>query len=240
MTQTIKLITFDLDNTLWENDSVIRNAEKQLHRWFEQHAPAVLVRFNQQELLQLRLELVQQEPSLAARLSDLRKRAIQQALELTGTPEERIPELVEQAFAHFIDARNRVTLFPQARPLLEQLQGRYTLGALTNGNSDITRVGIAPYFAISLSSESVGRRKPEPDMFLHALEQAGVTAEQTVHIGDHPFDDVHGAAQLGIRTIWFNDTNRVWEDVSDKPKPDATVACLSDIPSVLDRFDAKA
>ena len=69
----------------------------------------------------------------------------------------------------FHDARNRVTFFPGALEVLETLADSYTLGALSNGNADLKRIGIRELFGFHHSAESIGRRKPEPDMFRAAL-----------------------------------------------------------------------
>ncbi|MDZ7825510.1 MAG: HAD hydrolase-like protein [Gammaproteobacteria bacterium] len=37
-----------------------------------------------------------------------------------------------------------------------------------------------------------------------ALQEAGVGADAAVHVGDHPDDDIRGAAQVGMATVWVN------------------------------------
>jgi 4-nitrophenyl phosphatase len=43
--------------------------------------------------------------------------------------------------------------------------------------------------------------KPEPTMYMMALEQLGATIEQTVMIGDNLVTDIEGANRLGMKTI---------------------------------------
>ena len=232
----IKLVTFDLDNTLWDNDPVLQRAEQACYQYLQQQSPQLASVYSAADLAQLRLQLISQSPQLAAQVSKLRKLAMQQALQAVAHPAAQIPALVEQAFAVFYRERNRIELFPHARPLLDQLKPYYQLGTLTNGNSDLQLVGISEYFAFTLSAEKVGAAKPRPNLFHGALHRGNVLPHEMVHIGDHPEDDVYGAQQLGIHSIWFNPGKKRWSELSSKKAPTATVHCLSEIIDVLKRF----
>ncbi|HSG91293.1 MAG TPA: HAD family hydrolase, partial [Pseudomonadales bacterium] len=48
------------------------------------------------------------------------------------------------------------------------------------------------------------------DMFEQAMARAGVDADAAVHIGDHADDDVRGAAQVGMATVWVNRAGLPW------------------------------
>jgi putative hydrolase of the HAD superfamily len=37
-----------------------------------------------------------------------------------------------------------------------------------------------------------------------------LSPEQIVHVGDDPQNDVLGAAQVGLRTVWINRDGRAW------------------------------
>lgn len=234
----IKLLTFDLDNTLWENDSVIQRAEQACYDFLSRQSPELVKHFSPAELMQLRQQLIIESPHLSPQVSKVRKLAIQQALETVGHNHTQISDLATQAFEVFFHARNQVTLFPQALPLLEKLQQQYQLISITNGNSDLEKIGLAKYFAFSLSAEKVGASKPRPNLFHAALHRGNANPKETIHIGDHPEDDIFGAQQLGIHTIWFNPQRFKWEDQSDKAPPTATVNCLSEIGAVVTRLSA--
>ena len=53
-------------------------------------------------------------------------------------------------------------------------------------------------------SEEVGISKPDPRIFVVALERAGVEAPEAVMVGDSWANDVEGARAAGIRPVWFN------------------------------------
>jgi len=232
----IKLITFDLDNTLWDNNPVLLRAEQACYDHLLSQAPLLASRYTLQDLAHLRMKMMEESPQLAAQVSKVRKRAMHKALETIHYDAAGIASLVENAFSVFHEERNKVELFEHTRPLLQALHKNYQLGSITNGNSDLEKIGIADYFSFSLSAEKVGARKPRPNIFHAALHKANAAPQEMIHVGDHHEDDISGAQQLGIRTIWFNPQRLRWENTSDKAPPTAVVHCLSEIPDVIRRL----
>ncbi|MBU1437619.1 MAG: HAD-IA family hydrolase, partial [Gammaproteobacteria bacterium] len=88
--------------------------------------------------------------------------------------------------------------------MLEQLAARYPLVAITNGNADIHKMGIADLFQFSLRAGPDGRMKPYPDLFLKAAQRLQIAPSQLLHIGDHVKSDVLGALHAGCQSAWLN------------------------------------
>lgn len=228
----IRLITFDLDNTLWDVHSVIMNAEAAMRAWLAEHVPGYGQQIDTQQLQQLRSLAVAENPGLTHDVSALRKAVLQRAFVVCGYQEKAANALSQQAFDVFFEARQQVVFFPAALAVLEELAGEFRLGALTNGNADIHAVGLGQYFSFAFSSADVGVSKPAPDMFHAALRHAGVNAADTIHIGDNLIDDIAGAGQLGIHTIW---TNHADESPSERDhEPTATVSHLQELPAAVE------
>jgi len=61
--------------------------------------------------------------------------------------------------------------------------------------------GLAGLLDGVVCSAQVGCSKPDPAIFARALELAGVAADEAVHVGDSPEEDVAGALAAGIRPI---------------------------------------
>jgi putative hydrolase of the HAD superfamily len=83
-----------------------------------------------------------------------------------------------------------------------------SLGIVTNGpddtqNEKIDVLGVRPYMATVITSESAGVSKPEPGIFLQALDQLHVQPSQAWYVGDHPTFDVVGAAAAGLTALWL-------------------------------------
>ena len=230
---SIRLVTFDLDDTLWDVTPVMHSAEATLRDWLARAAPR-LGPVPIEHLWAVRSRLLAAEPLLKHRLSELRRRILFHALSDAGYAEDEASALAEQGFQIFLEARHRVELFPDVHRTLEQLANRYTLGVITNGNADVRRLGLADYFRFALSAEELGVGKPDPHPFQTALQRAGVKAAEAVHIGDHPGDDIAGAQASGLRAIWYNPLDKAW---GEDPPPDAQVRRLSDLPALLANWE---
>jgi len=114
--------------------------------------------------------------------------------------------LSRQYRGHYQKLRRAV---PGVRQVLERLQGRTVVGVVTNnqvaeqeGKLDFLK--LRPLVDFMVVSEGVGIAKPDPGIFLVALEKAGALPEETVMIGDSWASDVTGARNVGIRPVWFN------------------------------------
>lgn len=226
---SIRLITFDLDDTFWETTPAIQSAETALRDWLGVHAPR-LGEFPVEALGAIRRMLVEQDSALRHRISELRRRILQHALHDAGYPADEADQLAEQAFQVFLDARHQVQIFPDVQPTLEFLANHYTLGVITNGNADVRRLGLADYFQFTLCAEELGVGKPDPHPFQQALRLGDARPEQAVHVGDHALDDIAGAQQAGMRAIWFNPKRVAWPH---DYHPDAQIHSLAELPKLL-------
>ncbi|MET1079350.1 MAG: HAD family hydrolase [Pseudomonas sp.] len=231
---SLQLITFDLDDTLWDVAPVMHGAEAALRDWLGQHAPR-LGPVPIEHLWTVRARLMAQDPALKHRLSELRRRILFHALEDAGYPHTEARELAEAGFQVFLEARHQVALFTDVHTTLERLASRFMLGVLTNGNADVRRLGLADYFRFALCAEELGVGKPDPTPFRAALQRAGVAAHQAVHIGDHPEDDIGGAHAAGMGAIWFNPYGKAWTGATPAH---AEIRSLAELPSVLENWPA--
>lgn len=134
------------------------------------------------------------------------------------------------------ERRKRHVLIPGAEDVLKAMRGRFKLGLITNGAADLQREkiessGLAGYFdSITISGE-VGVGKPDAKIFKAALASLGARPETTVMIGNSLKSDVAAAQALGMRAIWLN---RAGADPGGDVRPDAEIADLSELPSVID------
>lgn len=74
----------------------------------------------------------------------------------------------------------------------------------------IQKLGIEPLINGLVTSEEVGIEKPDPRMFNAGLQKLGLSAQDTVMIGDHPEKDIEGAKALGITCflVQLNEGNK--------------------------------
>ncbi|MCV5246385.1 5-amino-6-(5-phospho-D-ribitylamino)uracil phosphatase YigB, partial [Escherichia coli] len=67
-----------------------------------------------------------------------------------------------------LDWRNRFEVPQQSLDVLEELTQHIPLVAITNGNVDLDRIGLTPYFQQVLKAGPDGLAKPATDMFTKA------------------------------------------------------------------------
>lgn len=219
----IKAITLDLDDTLWPVWPTIERAEKALGLWLSQHAPMAATLFaNAAQRNEIRTEIVRTRPELGHDLSALRRESIRAAL----TRSNENPLLAEPAFDVFFAERNRVNLFHDAILALEFLSARFPIVALSNGNADIERIGIKPYFRASISAQAFGMAKPDARIFHAAAGAVDVSPAAVLHIGDDAGLDVLGALNAGMQTVWLNRDDSSW---SHAERPHITVTDLTQL-----------
>jgi len=227
----VKLLTFDLDNTLWETDSVIVKAEQATVDWIDEHVPAAAHHYNLETLREIKKHLAENRPDIRHKLTTLRTEMLHQVFLRSGLDESEAREKADQAFAAFLKVRNQVELFDGAREALEELTKSYQLIALSNGNSDLRAIGLDHLFSHHFNADQVAKPKPHPDMFEAALAAAEVSAHETIHIGDHQQQDVLAAHQLGMKTIWANMNEQTWQEAGCQPG--MIITQLSQLPTAI-------
>ena len=229
----IRLVTFDLDNTLWSVDVVIGRAERRMRDWLRPRVPEYR-HLTKEDHAAIRDGVIADNPGIVHDISLLRERVLTETIEHCGYPRSAAAELAAGAFAEFLDWRHRIDFFAGALDVLAALSRSYTLASLTNGNADFARLGLDRYFSFGYCAADVGASKPHTAMFERAMAHAGVTAGEAVHVGDHAIDDVQGATAAGMATVWVN---LAGSDAT--PEATATVTSLKQLPAALADLDSR-
>jgi putative hydrolase of the HAD superfamily len=228
----IKVIAFDLDDTLWEVDPVLIEAERILRQWLEDAVPGLT--YDRETVGQIRREVAESNPGLIGRPTDFRRSVIEQTLKRADLEHASAESVSHEAMAVFLEARSRLVLFEGVRETMVQLASRFTLGALTNGNADITRVGLDEVFNFVFSAEDVAAPKPSPDLFLAALKHTGTRPPEMVYVGDHPQHDIDAANNVGLQTIWVD--NGIKQREKGETDADEIVSHVTEVPAAVERM----
>jgi putative hydrolase of the HAD superfamily len=230
MSQTIKVLSFDLDDTLWPCFPTILRAEKLLFQWLSDHVPAITQGYDLYQLREKRRSLLNNHPELAHDLTLLRIKSFESLAEEFDLTHEWI----EPAFEVFYQARQQVTLFDDVKPVLDELNKKFQLVSLTNGNASTVETGVDHWFDFALNASSVGKLKSEPDIYWQVQKLTNVNVQQMVHIGDDPVNDVAGAKLAGVFAIWLNREQQQWH--LDACQPDAVISSLHELPALLNQL----
>ena len=117
----------------------------------------------------------------------------------------------------------------------------FNLGVISNArdNKDaltlIDRENLRQYFNLVLISSDLGVRKPNPKIFIRALQHWDIPAEQTLMVGDNLKADIYGAQQIGMKGIWINRRAAAShnQDLQEHIHPYLTIGSLGELPEKL-------
>ena len=222
----ITTLSFDLDDTLWDPKPALVAADKAQWLALAQSYPDLAERFTRDQILVCRKQILNDAPSFVGDVTALRIEVIYRLLLSLDIAPAEAHESARMAFEAFMAKRNDVILFPETIPMLERVSELYTLVAITNGNADVFKTGIGPYFDLSIRADEAGIAKPDRGIFELAWEKLSCQSSEVVHIGDSVENDVQGAINAGVTPIWYNpDRQQNTLGVNE-------VRALSDLPSM--------
>jgi putative hydrolase of the HAD superfamily len=217
------VLSFDLDDTLWAVQPVMIAAEGAMLSWLEERHPEIMRNHDRESMRAMRASIAEQFPEHAHDMTFLRHRALTELFAQAGRPVSH----ADEAFEVFFAERNRVKLYDEVESSLKRLRERYRLFALSNGNADLKRCGIAHWFEGHITAIAAGAAKPDVRIFARLLDEARVEAAQVLHIGDDPHLDVVGATQAGMQAVWLNRGAKPWP--AHLPPPPRTISTLDEI-----------
>ncbi len=110
----------------------------------------------------------------------------------------------EVAYEHFAEA-GVWELYPEVIDVLDALSARFLLGVVSNFDGRLRMIleqlGISKSFSEVVISSEVGADKPDPYIFRRAVQQIGVTPNESLHAGDDPVRDWQGAKAAGLHVF---------------------------------------
>ena len=92
-------------------------------------------------------------------------------------------------------------------------------------HAKIATAQLGTAFDLVAISEDLGVDKPAAAFFTHVLNAMQCSAEQALMVGDHPVNDIAGAARVGMRTCWLRTGH-----FTAAPLADACIDSLSQVP----------
>lgn len=204
----IKAITFDLDDTFWDNGPVMAATEPGHYQWLDEQIGHA-ARFPLEEYQRRRMALAQQYPLYRGDFTWLRRKTLTDMLTEFGLASDEAGRWADDTIEHMLTLRHDVTIFEEVPAMLERLRGRgIRLGAITNGNVDLERLVIAEHFDVIIKAGVALAPKPDARCFLSAMARLGMAApRETVHVGDSWAEDALPAQRLGMHVAWIDAKN---------------------------------
>lgn len=225
----IKAMSFDLDDTLYDNRPVIARLTRDANAWLHQHHPISATQ-NEAWWQALKMQLAEQDNWLYSDVALWRHTTIYQGLLLLGYSAQQARQAADDLMAVVVELRSDFSVPTSTHQVLAELADKRPLVAITNGNVDVERIGLSDYFSLILRAGPNGHAKPHADMFTQAQQFLALPREHILHVGDHLTTDVAGAKNNGFQACWINDQGLSVRDAQHASiLPDVEIECLDEL-----------
>ena len=112
-----------------------------------------------------------------------------------------------------------------------------TLWPRTEHERVFRRDGVDELIDAAVYTSEIAHTKPHPEAFRAALAAVGADPATTVFVGDRPWDDVHGAQQVGMRGVLVPHSDiPEFQRVAVDVQPDGVIERLADLLPLVDSW----
>lgn len=156
------------------------------------------------------------------------------------------PEIVNKAILIYHSTEGAFwKIRSDAEPLLKDLSAKqFKLGVLSNApfHKGILQIletkKLTRYFDVISSSAQIGFCKPDRRCFEYILNKLGVSPTQAIMVGDDLKNDILGAHELGMKTIYVKKNFKITPmEAPTQVKPDAEISNLTEIIPIIDKWN---
>lgn len=233
---SIRVILFDLDGTLRHNRPAFTDS-------FMDYAAQLGVKASEEQRWQTTRwthyywassqELAADDRAFAGQEAEFWTNYARRSLEVLGASTDQAIQLAPEMHRYMSEDHQTEDWIPPEVPETLQVlkESGYRLGVVSNREHSyeeyLIQVGLMEYFDLSLVAGEVDAWKPDPRIFLHALDQLGYSPEQAVYVGDNYYADIQGANKAGLHPVLID---------PDGLFPEATcpiIKSLAELPEIL-------
>jgi putative hydrolase of the HAD superfamily len=220
----LKAWIFDLDDTLYPESDYVRGGFRAVGEWAEERLgrSQAIVRAQLQALFD----------------GGFRADAFQWWLSEQGLPDSLLPDMVKAYREHVPVIR----FYPDTEAALEELNGEYRLGLLTEGRraaqeAKIRALGLDRWIeaVVILGLEDRSEWKPSRKPFDRILSMMSIAGPDAAYVGDNPRKDFRGAREAGLRTVRIRREGGLHEGeepATEEDAPDREIRSLDELPGM--------
>ncbi len=244
--KSVRAIFFDLDETLLDDDQCMREAVARTCSTLTKRYPRIDPVQLEATYLKISNEwwtnsgsVPQASGSGSSSGRDIRIEVWGKAIASCGLQRQNLA--IEAADLYSEERRATYKSFPEAYDVLSNLQQRFNLGIISNGPISVQReklqiIGLDHFFEVIAVSGELGIGKPEPGIFLKALELMRVAPTEALYVGDSLTSDIRGAQNVGMYAIWINRAKV--DKPRDAPTPELEIGTLNELISLLNPLES--
>jgi putative hydrolase of the HAD superfamily len=206
----IKLVCFDLDNTIYDYSSaeseteayIADNLGRIIHKKIKQvKSKDILTEFNSVKISHMHHD---SEPTKFSR--GLWWKETLSNLNIIATEDNL--NIIEKTYWNYLT--DKIKLYPGIPEVLEKLKSKGILVASitdSDGSKDINiyrikKLGLEKYIDVIITPDDTGKNKPAIENWKYLLKSTNLKAGQCIMVGDHPEVDLINAKKLGLTTVW--------------------------------------
>ena len=215
-------ISFDLDDTLYSNYPVMMATDAKMVAYFDELFSAKIVFANGEKdrvfdylfWKPFHQQVLRDNPQLIHHVGDVRLATYTLGLKAQGFSDDIAKHEAQKALDYFVVQRSDFVVPEAVHQLLNSLQNKFPLVAISNGNVDTDRIDISQYFTYRFHAGDFFttpqnnniqlRQKPHTDMFDAACDKLLIKPSQLLHVGDCGRSDIQGAINAGCQTAWIS------------------------------------
>ena len=248
MTPKIKLVGFDLDDCLFDSTGLSERARiKGINAMIK-----LGLKIEQKKALKMIQEIVKEYGSN----SSLHYNYFIRRYNRLEDVEEKIPYSLQFKYisaavmAYHSEKIESIKTYEDVIPCLQMLK---KLGIKTAIISDglpikqyekILRLGIDDLIDLTVISDEIGIRKPNPKLFDHCLKRFGITGSETIYVGDRIDKDIIPAKLNNIYSVYIHrggkyDTYKTGFKIPEGTKPDYEISNLNEIFYIIEEINQK-
>ena len=196
----LKVITFDGDGTLWDFKNAMRKSLSKIVEILKERFPKEAEKIDIDTLIRIRDEVAENTKGKFINLEEVRRRSFNETLSRLGVFTKEFSDYLSEVY--FKERYSQVKIYEDTVPVIKELRKIYKVGIISNGNTYPEKIGLErELFDFMIYAEAVGVSKPDHEIFHIAMEKAGVSPHEMIHVGDSIEDDIIPATELGIKSI---------------------------------------
>lgn len=225
----LKLLAFDLDDTLYPEMKYIRSGFRAVSKYMQQK-----YKIDAKEFYKKLSSVKKQKPS--SRVFDI----------VLKRYKIKNRSLIEELVKTYRAAPLHIKLFSGVKETLTKLKKNYVLALLTDGRSSVQNnklkyLQLTKYFDTIVYTLDLGNKYKKPSVlpFKKMLEAHNIKARETLYIGNNPDKDFFGAKKIGIKTVRVNQGIFKGKITNKSLEADFTIKSIKELPSLISRINKK-
>ncbi len=219
----LKLLAFDLDDTLYSEQSYIRGGFREVSAYMQKEH-----NINAKEFYTKLIQTKNLTPS--GKVFDI-------VLAKYKLSNQRLVEkLVEAYHSHSL----RIRLYTGVRSIIKKLKKNYALALVTDGKQAVqfrklVHLKIVDYFDAVIYTPDLGSnfKKPGELAFRRLLDTHTILPQEALYIGNNPDCDFIGAKKLGMKTVRVNQGICKGRNTDKLRDADFTIKSITQLPSLI-------